>query len=96
MDISTFLTEFGEFKDVDAEIVQGCLDRATRAVNARVWGDLADDGIAWKAAHYLTTTPLGGGTRLQADPSKTSTYQAEFERLEGIVGCGGFLVAGGR
>ena len=95
MDIGTFRDLFPEFCDVPPDVVNAALQRAQRFVDPIVWTTRNDDGVYLKAAHFLTTSPFGGGTRLGPDPTKTSTYQQQFDELEAIVSCGSFLVAGG-
>lgn len=97
MDITTFIAQNQEFRDVDPALVQAALDRAARWTPADVWGDRTDDGVSLLAAHYIQTNPMGGGTRLAPDKDTlTSTYKTQYDELADIMGAGGFLVAGGR
>lgn len=95
MDIATFRTNRPEFRDVPPDAIADALAIAGRRISATVWGTQYDDGVSLLAAHYLTTTPFGGGTRLVPDPTKTSTYLLAFEDLQSEVCAGRFLVAGG-
>lgn len=94
MDVSTFLLRFKEFRDTSPELVESAIQQATRWVDPNVWGTLADDGVAYKAAELLDGNPFGGSTRMDSTGGD-SPYKKEFDRMVEIVSCGSFLCAGG-
>lgn len=95
MDIPTLQAAQPEFKDVDPGVIQSAIDRATRNLDPTVYGAQIDDAILLQACDYMTTSPMGGGTRLQGDPSKTSTYRLQLDELTADCSAGWCLVAGG-
>jgi hypothetical protein len=95
VDIPTLQTAQPEFKDVDPGVIQSAIDRATRNLDPTVYGAQIDDAILLQACDYMTTSPMGGGTRLQNDPAKVSTYRRQLDELTAECGTGWFLVAGG-
>lgn len=54
---------------------------ATRAVNADVWGDQAEDAIMLLAAHRVSINP-GGQFARYASKDGSSTYLKEYERMQ--------------
>jgi len=94
VDLPTFLQKSGAaFRQTDPDVVQGCLDRATRRCPTIPWGAFADDGVFYMTAHLLSVDPMGMSTLLAE--AKDSPYIGPFRELETIVSCGAFLVSGG-
>lgn len=54
---------------------------AAREVNLEIWGDHAQNAIMLLAAHQLVMAPGGQFARL-ASKDGSSTYRAEYDRLE--------------
>lgn len=90
-----FLVRFPEFtpggtneqKARTEAVIREELARAPRHVNATIWGDQADDGIAYLTAHRVVTRPGGTFARGIATPSKdgTTTYGREYDRMRGML-----------
>lgn len=96
MDVPTFKKRFPEFEHVNAQLVVQALSEAQRWVDPVTWGTFTDDGLAYYMADVLTTSPMGGATRM-AEPKgdAISTYKKKFDELADIVSCGQFLTSGG-
>lgn len=87
-----FLDRFPEFKPggnsqqqlaAQAVIVTE-LTRAASHVSTTVWGDQADDGIAYLAAHRIATRPGGAYARLVGKDG-TTTYGKEYDRMRSML-----------
>lgn len=83
--VSGFLARFPEFGEdrAPADLIASCLAEASRHVSTETWGDRADDGVLYWAAHLLATSPWGQQARL--DPDKSSTYETAFRALQRSV-----------
>ena len=94
MDVPTFIVQFPEFNQTDAGIVGAALARASRWVDPTIWGTVADDGIAYLAAHFLSSSPFGSNTKLAPKTTGSTfggtTYGQQFEELRMTV-AGGFV-----
>jgi hypothetical protein len=89
----SFLARFPEFKpggntqqqtDAAAVIVTE-LTRAAGHVNSAVWGDQADDGVAYLAAHRIAIRPGGFFARIPVGKDGTTTYGKEFDRMRSML-----------
>lgn len=84
-----FLGRFPEFQpggnpaqQASAEaVIRAELTRAGSHVNALVWGDQADDGIAYLAAHRIATRPGGFFSRIGVGKDGTTMYGKEYESM---------------
>ena len=87
-----FLARFPEFKPGGSEAQQAAtqvviaqeLTRASNHVNANVWGDQADDGIVYLAAHRIATRPGGSFSRLMSKDGSTM-YGNEYDRMRDML-----------
>jgi len=85
----SFKTARPEFKQLTDAQVQAAIDEATLCVDATVWGNRADMGVSYKAAHLLALSPHGKAARLITRGNEGDTlYNREFMRLARIVGSG--------
>lgn len=68
-------------------VIREELTRAAKFVNVTVWGDHADDGIAYLAAHRIVTRP--GGVFARAVPAAgkdgTTSYGREYDRMRSML-----------
>lgn len=80
MDLTTFRASFPEFAATPDETVEAKLAEADRRVDARVFGDKADDAVGYLTAHLLATSPFGQHARLE-DKSEETIYLQEWRRL---------------
>lgn len=98
-DFTSFTKAFPAFQRTDRDVVEAKIAEATRGIDAAVWGDLADDGIGYLAAHKLAMMPGGEHARLipaNAKPIRgeaLTTYEREYKRLMRSV-TSGFRVTG--
>jgi hypothetical protein len=90
--LSTFRAAFPEFKTAPDALVLEKLGEAAIEIKASVWGDFADKGQKYLAAHLIASSPYGGTARLTKDGQST-TYLLEWNRLKRIVSSG-FRVTG--
>jgi hypothetical protein len=87
-----FLERFPEFKPGGTAPQQSAaqavivteLTRAASHVNTTVWGDQANDGVAYLAAHRIATRPGGSYSRLVGKDG-TTTYGKEYDRMRGML-----------
>lgn len=82
MTVDEFTTRFPEWLQVaeDApEIIERALTDAAQFVDAAVWGDRYDAGLAYKAADLLAGQPFGENARLKG--SDKTTYGIRFEQM---------------
>lgn len=102
MDVAGFKAFFEEFEMTDAKVVLGALNEAARQIGPDMWGPFgvtsdpetkADDGQKWLAAHILSQTPFGQGTRMEPNKGK-SVYWERYEELRDSLGLPSFMVAG--
>lgn len=80
--------EFANTAASDPDYVQAMIDEASLEVDAEVWGDKADAGIMWLAAHKLALSPYGNNAELVAKDGKTTTYKTHYDALVMQVGHG--------
>lgn len=91
-----FYKQFPEFAALEQssqgqDLLDAMLAGAALEVNADRWGGMADQGIAYLAAHKLAISPWGNSVRLSPGDG-TSTYGHEYRRMVGLVGLGGLLL----
>lgn len=65
-------------------VIEGILASAPKFVNALVWGDQADDGVAYLAAHRVVLHPAGIFARY-AGKDGSSRYGEEYDRMRGML-----------
>ena len=89
-----FKTRFEEFATASDDLVDACLTDAAGQMNADVWGDLYDQGVALRAAHILALSPFGMGLQLAVRrvPERNDTsdvgstvYEEQWLRLRRSV-----------
>jgi len=85
---ATFKAAFPEFSQLGDPVVDAKLAQAARQMDETVWGAKYDDGQGQKAAHLLALSPEAqeAGLRMGSGANQRTVYQAEFERLEQLVG----------
>lgn len=87
-----------EFAPTDDAVLQAAIDDADTEVDARVFGEKADQAVSLLAAHKAAISPFGTQARLdpkaQGDgPHGSTTYGVEYDALVRQCG-GGFWVTG--
>jgi hypothetical protein len=82
LELAAFLVLFPEFGEVDDSLVEGKLAEALRSIDADVWGDFADDGQGYLAAHLLALSPMGNAAKLVDGKKNTTTYEGHLRRLQ--------------
>jgi hypothetical protein len=87
-----FLERFPEFDRASPDLIAARLAEAYRRTPDRIWGDLADDGAGYLAAHLLALSPFAAELKL-VGKERTTIYGDERGRLERIVSAG-FRVTG--
>lgn len=104
--VDTFRTLYPEFSQVDDVTIQACLNRASLKMGGpdlQIWGALAtvgqtqtqaDEAQGCLAASLLTSSPLGGPTKMAKGANVKNQYQVRFEELLLAKTCMG-VVAGG-
>lgn len=96
MDRATFIIQFPEFADTKATQVTAILAAALLEIDATVWGDKADQGQAYLAAHKLALSPFGNNAQLVATGNgagyEATVYGAHYLTLMRQV-TSGFRVA---
>lgn len=81
-----FTTRFPEFVAVDPARIQTYLDDAALSVNASLWGNKADLGIAYLAAHLLTLDNRGGnGASGPVTSEKVGDLQRNYAAPQGSL-----------
>ena len=95
-----FVIRFPEFVEgVTRELVEAKLTEARLGINTATWGDKADLGIGYLAAHLLSMAITGHPARLIPDNAKPergdalTTYEREYKRNMRLV-AHGFRVTG--
>lgn len=78
--VRQFVRKFPVFKDAAPTLIQSKLDDAAGQIFAPTWGDKADQGQAYLAAHLLAIDPMGEDMRLSKDSDKT-VYFMNYKRL---------------
>jgi len=90
--LAAWRVQFPEFDAVSGTMAQAYLDAAALEVDPAVWGNKADQGQAYLAAHKLALSPYGQAARLAAKVSTkgaaTTTYFEHYQRLVDMVACG--------
>lgn len=61
LSVSDFKTDFPEFQSVDNGVVTRFINKAELRVNRTEWGNKADDGVGYLAAHLLKRMQQGDG-----------------------------------
>ncbi len=89
--VRKFKAEFPEFRATDDALIQAKLNQAARRIHAPVWGDMADDGVMFLAAHLVSISPTGEHARLK--PGEETQYEKEWNRMKREVTTG-FRVTG--
>lgn len=96
MNRATFIVQFPEFADTNTAQVEAILAAAALEIDADVWGDKADQGQAYLAAHKLALSPFGNNGQLVATGSgagyEATVYGAHYLTLMRQV-TSGFRVA---
>lgn len=87
------MARYAEFADGRADTAQvaACLAEAQRRLDEPTWGAIYEDGVYALTAHLLATSPWGQHARLE--PGATSTYEAEFLRMQRSVALGPVVTA---
>ncbi len=82
-----FLSRYPEFKTAPEDLVEGCLEDAALRTDPEVLGDLTDHAHGLLAAHLLSISPWGRGSRLQKD-TRGTTYEDELHWIQRARGSG--------
>jgi hypothetical protein len=87
--VQSFVQNFPEYSKAEKALVQKKLDTALRQIDAAAWGDKADTGQMYLAAHLLAAAPEGEQARLKKE-NRVTTYWIEYERLRkaAVMGLG--------
>ena len=80
---------FPEFTGTPDSLVQAKINDAGAFVDAGVWGDKYDTGIAYMAAHLLACSPAGQNARMIDPKTAKTTYKTVFANLVPIAVAGG-------
>lgn len=78
---------FPEFSDAGQALVEAKLAEAERNIDIEVWGDQAEDGVCYLAAHLICTSPSGVMARLVSKDGST-TYLKRFKQMSMEVSSG--------
>lgn len=79
-DLTTFLTRFPEFAQIDPVFGQSKLDEATRQLDPTIFLTTSDDAIYLLAAKKLALSPSGNTGKL-VNKDGSTVYDAELDRL---------------
>jgi Protein of unknown function (DUF4054) len=85
--LQDFLARFPEFSRTDTTLLASTLNDAALVIDPSVWGSFAGQGHGYLTAHRLALSPFGQQARMVAK-NGTTTYQAHYDRLVGVVGSG--------
>ena len=96
VDADDLIEKFPEFAQAEAGVagaamITAAIAEATLEIDVAVWGDLADVGTLWLAAHILCISPYGKNSRLMAKDG-TTRYGNRHKELVKITSSG-FRVA---
>lgn len=80
MDVTTFQTDYPEFRSAGVPLMQSWLDRAATELNAVAFGSAYDEAHGLLAAHKGAISPLGRAARMLNDDGM-STYEVEFGKV---------------
>ena len=75
-----FLKRFPEFESAERKLIEAIVKEAKTELNSNHFGNLFDSAWQQLAAHKLSISPMGEGSRLDGDKNQT-IYQLEFERI---------------
>lgn len=81
--LADFLAQFPEFVNTNTAqpaLVTAMLAAADLEIDRDVWGDKADQGQMYLAAHKLSLSPFGNNAELKASGPIT-TYQVHYDAL---------------
>lgn len=92
VDLTAFRVNRPEFVRVSDAQVQGALDQAAASTPADPWFEHQAEGHEMLAAHLLASSPAGHNARKEDGTGETTTYQARFEQLKKLVGCGSRVI----
>ena len=84
---ASFIVMFPEFTNSNTALVEAHLASAALEVDTEVWGDKADTGIMYLAAHRLALSPYGNSAEMVSKGGVTS-YQVHYEKLQRQVSSG--------
>lgn len=82
---ATFIVQFPEFTNTSVSLVNAMLAAAALEIDAEVWGDKADQGQMYLAAHKLALSPFGNNAEVQGG---TTLYKGHYDALVRQVGHG--------
>lgn len=85
MTLSAFRARFAEMSKSTDDQVNAALAQAQAMTDATIFGALTDSAHGFLAAHLLSAWPGGKDTRIKGE-AFTTTYLAERQRLEDLVG----------
>lgn len=95
--LDSFLAKFPEFNSSPTAYVQRAIDDAVNGIAADVWGDQADEGTAYLAAHKLASGP--GGLNVRTESKETgyarTVYGAQYLDMARAVSPMASRVVGG-
>lgn len=86
MNLAAFKVQFPELRSAGDPLLQAFLDAALLEIDLEIWGNLADQGQGYLAAHKLTLSPWGQNARLSTDG--VTTYQVHYENMRRMVAVG--------
>lgn len=75
-----FVDRFPEFRGTAEGLIARRIAEAQRRTDPGTWGERADDGAAYLAAHLLSVSPTGEQARI-AKGDQASSYLRERQRM---------------
>lgn len=84
---ASFIVMFPEFSNSNVEMVEAHLASAALEIDSEVWGDKADVGTMYLAAHRLSLSPYGNNAEMVSKGGVT-TYQVHYQALQRQVSSG--------
>tara|TARA_X000000950_G_scaffold53048_1_gene62812 strand:- start:572 stop:901 length:330 start_codon:yes stop_codon:yes gene_type:complete len=82
--VTTFLSRFPEFENLETYVVTATIEEAERQNDATVWGDLHDDAVNYMTAHLLSSRTQAIGQQIGVSPNV---------RVQRYVGVSGYTLA---
>jgi hypothetical protein len=80
----------GEFASLGASVIQPFIDEAERIVGRDVWGELADDGVRYLAAHLLAVVRRGSSAPMGPVISETAGPVSRSYAAPSVVSTQGY------
>jgi hypothetical protein len=93
---ASFRARFEELSSASDTLIDAVLAEALTSIDADAWGDKADQGQMYLAAHLIAMSPFGvqAGLRAGQGANQTSAYWGTYEDLRRRVGAAHRAVLG--